>query len=130
EALKHDFDKMNIRLQIINPGFVDTPLTGRSQFRMPGLISVEDASRRMAAAIGSGGFETSFPRRFTWAMKLLRLLPFSLRYALIHALTGWEKQPMAPARKPRAADTDSAGPACPSGPFGPGVAGEEIDQDA
>ena len=32
EALKYDFDKLNIRIQVINPGFVDTPLTGKNTF--------------------------------------------------------------------------------------------------
>ena len=27
ESLKYDFDKLNIRIQVMNPGFVDTPLT-------------------------------------------------------------------------------------------------------
>lgn len=101
EALKHDFDKMNIRLQVINPGFVDTPLTGRNRFFMPALMPVERASQRMARAFRRGGFETTFPRRFTWPMKLLRMLPFGLRYRMVHKMTGWKSRPMAAARKPR-----------------------------
>jgi NAD(P)-dependent dehydrogenase (short-subunit alcohol dehydrogenase family) len=101
EALKHDFDKMNIRLQVINPGFIDTPLTGRYSFFKPALMPVDSASRRMAHAFRRGGFETSFPRRFTWPMKLLRMLPFGLRFWMIHKITGWKSRPMAAARKPR-----------------------------
>jgi short-subunit dehydrogenase len=101
EALKHDFDKMNIRLQIMNPGFVDTPLTEKNNFTMPALMPVERASRRMADALSAGGFETSFPRRFTLTLKLLRVLPFSLRYWFIHKVTGWEKRPMASVRRRR-----------------------------
>jgi len=101
EALKHDFDKMNVRLQVVNPGFVDTPLTQKTHIAMPALIPVEDASRRIARAVRSGGFETSFPRRFTISLKLLRMLPFELRFWLIHKMTGWDKRPMAAGRKPR-----------------------------
>lgn len=101
EALKHDFDKMNIRLQIMNPGFVDTPLTERARFFMPALMPVAHASQRMARALRRGGFETSFPRRFTLPLKLLRMLPFSLRFWLIHRVTGWHKRPMASGRKLR-----------------------------
>jgi NAD(P)-dependent dehydrogenase (short-subunit alcohol dehydrogenase family) len=101
EGLKHDFDKLNIRIQVINPGFVDTPLTQKNDFAMPGLMPVADAARRMADGIRSGGFEISFPRRLNWALKLLRILPFSLRYWLVHRITKWEQRPLAPARKPR-----------------------------
>ncbi|MBA3449552.1 MAG: SDR family NAD(P)-dependent oxidoreductase, partial [Pseudaminobacter sp.] len=104
EALKHDFDKMNIRIQVINPGFVDTPLTERNQFPMPALMHVDKASKRMSAALKSGGFETNFPWRFTWMLKFLRLLPMPVRYALVHAATGWKKRPLAPSRKPRSLD--------------------------
>lgn len=101
EALKYDFDKMNIRLQVLNPGFIDTPLTEKYSFYMPGLMSVDDASARMARAIRSGGFASSFPKRFTFMLKLLNMLPFSARYLLVRKLTGWEKRPLAKARKPR-----------------------------
>jgi short-subunit dehydrogenase len=101
EALKHDFDKMNIRLQIINPGFVDTPLTERNQLTVPAMISVDDASRRMARAFRSGGFETSFPCRFIVMLKLLRILPFFVRYPFVHKMTGWKKRPMAACRRSR-----------------------------
>ncbi|MFU0506575.1 SDR family NAD(P)-dependent oxidoreductase [Pseudaminobacter sp. NGMCC 1.201702] len=101
EALKYDFDKMNIRLQVLNPGFIDTPLTEKYSFYMPGLMSVDDASARMARSLRTGGFESSFPRRFTLILKALNILPFSLRYRLVRKLTGWEMRPLAKARKPR-----------------------------
>ena len=41
EALNYDFDKMNIRIQVINPGFVDTPLTEKNLLPMPALMPVE-----------------------------------------------------------------------------------------
>lgn len=102
EALKYDFDKMNIRLQVVNPGFVDTPLTERNAFKMPFLMKAEDAARRIVSAVERGGFETTFPRRFTIPLKLLRLLPFPLRFAVMNRLTGWKSRPMSSERKPRA----------------------------
>lgn len=98
EALKHDFDKMNIRIQVVNPGFVDTPLTEKNQFSMPALMPVDRAARRMADGIRGGGFEIHFPRRFTWFLKFLRILPMPVRYWFIHKVTGWEKRPMANGR--------------------------------
>jgi NAD(P)-dependent dehydrogenase (short-subunit alcohol dehydrogenase family) len=92
EALKYDFDKLNIRIQVMNPGFVDTPLTSRNNFAMPALMPVDRAVRRIAKALRSGGFETTFPRRFTWFLKLLRILPQPLRFWYINRATGWRKR--------------------------------------
>lgn len=101
EALKYDFDKMNIRIQVVNPGFIDTPLTQKNSFAMPALMPVDEASARMAKAIRSGGFESNFPRRFTWFLKLLRILPQPLRFWFINRMTGWKTRPLANGRKPR-----------------------------
>lgn len=96
EALRYDFDKMNIRIQVMNPGFVDTPLTARNEFDMPALMPVKDASARMVRGMRSGGFEVTFPRRFTWGLKLLRLLPQFIRFAFINRATGWRGRPVQP----------------------------------
>ncbi|MBL8583108.1 MAG: SDR family NAD(P)-dependent oxidoreductase, partial [Rhizobiaceae bacterium] len=101
EALKHDLDKLNIRIQVINPGFVDTPLTRKNDFAMPAMIGADDAAGRMAQGIRSGGFEISFPKRLNWPLKLLGILPFAWRYFIIHRITRWDSRPLAPARKPR-----------------------------
>lgn len=91
QSLRYDFDRMNIRLQIINPGFVKTPLTARMRFRMPALMTPEDAARRIASGLRSGGFEVAFPRRLVWPMKALALLPAGLTYRIVRRLTGWSK---------------------------------------
>ena len=44
EALKYDFDKLNIRIQVMNPGFIDTPLTQKNSFSMPALMPVDRAA--------------------------------------------------------------------------------------
>jgi short-subunit dehydrogenase len=92
EALKYDFDKLDIRIQVMNPGFIDTPLTAKNNFAMPGLMPVDRAAARIAMALKSGGFETTFPRRFTWCMKVLRILPQPLRFWFINRATGWNKR--------------------------------------
>lgn len=99
EALKFDFDKMNIRLQVVNPGFVDTPLTAKNQFAMPALMKVDDAAARLLKAIESGGFETSFPHRFTLFLKMLRIVPQALRYTIMNRLTGWKSRPLSAPKK-------------------------------
>lgn len=94
EALKFDFDKLNIRIQLVNPGFVETPLTEGNKFRMPALIPVEAAARRIAEGLESGGFEITFPRRFTWLLKLVNLLPYPAYFALLNRATGWKDRPV------------------------------------
>lgn len=104
EALKYDFDKMNIRIQVINPGFVDTPLTQRVPEQKPDMISAEAAALKTVAAIERGGFETSYPARFSLLMKLLHALPQPLRFAVMNRLTGWSTRKLAAPRKPRSGE--------------------------
>lgn len=93
-SLKHDLDKVNIRIQIVNPGFVDTPLTAKNSFPMPALMQVDKAAERVIHAISSGGVEVTFPRRFTWVLKALGLLPLPVSHWVINRATGWNKRPV------------------------------------
>lgn len=92
EALKFDFDNQGITIQVIAPGFVDTPATTDNPFPMPFLMSVEKASRRLVEGLLSGRFEVTFPRRFTYALKLIRILPYWIFFPLVGAATGWNKK--------------------------------------
>ncbi|MDX8436545.1 SDR family oxidoreductase [Mesorhizobium abyssinicae] len=108
ESLKYDFDKMNIRVQVMNPGFVDTPLTEKNTMPMPGLMPVHRASRRMVRGIEKGGFEVTFPYRISWPLKLLGLLPRPICRWVIGITTGWRARPLNFDRKlPGAADQAS-----------------------
>ena len=101
---------MNIRIQVINPGFVDTPLTEKNILPMPGLMPVDRAARRMARGVKPGGFEVTFPRRFTWPLKVLSILPQPLRFRFINRMTGWAQAPAGDgqARAARARDGRSS----------------------
>jgi NAD(P)-dependent dehydrogenase (short-subunit alcohol dehydrogenase family) len=88
ESLKFDFDRMNIRIQIINPGFIETPLTEKNAFKMPALMPVEKAVRRIIDGISTGGFELTFPRRFTYFLKFLRMLPYPIYFWFMKRATG------------------------------------------
>ncbi|TPJ31363.1 SDR family NAD(P)-dependent oxidoreductase [Mesorhizobium sp. B2-7-2] len=94
ESLKYDFDKMNIRIQVINPGFVDTPLTEKNKLPMPGLMPVHRASRRMARGIRKGGFEVTFPHHISLPLKVLGLLPRPIGRFVIGLTTHWWGRPL------------------------------------
>lgn len=97
-ALRYDFQKMNIRIQIINPGFVKTPLAKKNIHLMPAVMPVEKASRRMMKAIRSGGYETTFPWRLTWGLKAMRAWPHGLLFAFMNLVTRWRGYPLMPDR--------------------------------
>ncbi len=95
EALKFDCDRLGIRLQVVNPGFVDTPLTRRHDFSMPLLMTEAVAARRIVDGFARGGFEISFPRRLSWAVKLINLLPYPVYFRAIGWFTGRAKREQA-----------------------------------
>ena len=100
ESLKFDLDKIGIRIQLVSPGFVDTPATRKNAFPMPALISAEDAARQIADGLKSQAFEITFPKRFTILFKLMRLLPYGAYFALVNRMTGWRERPSAAGRHP------------------------------
>jgi short-subunit dehydrogenase len=86
EALKPELDRAGVDLRLINPGFVRTPLTDKNPFPMPFLMEPDKAARRIVDGLGRRGFEITFPRRFTYGMKLLRALPYPLFFAVTRRL--------------------------------------------
>jgi NAD(P)-dependent dehydrogenase (short-subunit alcohol dehydrogenase family) len=82
EALYPDARRFGIRIAVVNPGFVETPLTAGNDFDMPFLMDVDDACRRIRRGLDSGRFEIAFPRRFVLLLKLARLLPYRLYFKL------------------------------------------------
>lgn len=88
ETLYLDLSPRGIGVFLVNPGFVDTPLTRQNTFRMPALIGADEAARHMLAGMARGEFEIHFPKRFTRWMKLLRILPHRLAFAALRRATG------------------------------------------
>jgi NAD(P)-dependent dehydrogenase (short-subunit alcohol dehydrogenase family) len=88
ESLKFDCDGWGVNLQLVDPGFVATPLTADKNFPMPFLMGAEEAARRIADGMAKGGFEIAFPRRLAWISKLTRSLPYSLYFRLLTRVVG------------------------------------------
>ncbi|MGE0734346.1 MAG: SDR family NAD(P)-dependent oxidoreductase [Alphaproteobacteria bacterium] len=87
ESLKLDLARHDIKVQLVNPGFVATPLTAKNSFKMPFLMPVDRAAARMIAGMASDRFEITFPKRFTWQLKALRLLPYRVYFWLARKIT-------------------------------------------
>ncbi len=88
EALQVELAGSGVRLQVINPGFVKTPLTDRNTFAMPQLISPENAAEAIVKGLQSSRFEIRFPRLFATSMALLSFLPDWLYFRLVKRGTG------------------------------------------
>lgn len=83
ESLWFDCDPKNILMQVVNPGFVETPATAKNDFPMPFLMPLPEASLRVLNGMEKGRFEITFPRRFAYILKLLRILPRSIYLPLV-----------------------------------------------
>jgi len=88
ENLYLDLAPLGIGVSLVNPGFVETPLTAQNDFRMPALISPEEAARQILRGWQRGDFEIHFPKRFTLWLKGLRLLAYGPYFAAVRRSTG------------------------------------------
>jgi len=82
EALHLELRPLGLGVSVVHPGFVATPLTAQNQFHMPALMQPPAAAQAMLDGWAKGRFELHFPRRFTYLLKALRLLPYRLYFAL------------------------------------------------
>lgn len=88
ENLYLDLHALGLGVSIVNPGFVQTPLTAQNSFRMPALISPQEAAQHILKGWAHGRFEMNFPRRFTFWMRMLRCLPDAWYFAAVRRVTG------------------------------------------
>ena len=88
ETLYLDLHEKGLGVSVINPGFVETPLTAQNTFAMPALMSAEEAAREIVKGLERGEFETHFPKRFTRTLKALGLLPDAAYFKAIKKGTG------------------------------------------
>ncbi|WP_298833647.1 SDR family oxidoreductase [uncultured Piscinibacter sp.] len=88
QTLYLDLQPQGLGVSVINPGFVETPLTSRNEFTMPALISPAQAAEEIVAGWQAGRFEIHFPRRFTLWLKILSHLGDALYFKTIRRATG------------------------------------------
>ena len=88
ETLYLDLQPLGLGVSVINPGFVQTPLTAQNDFHMPALITPEEAAKAIVAGWQAGDFEIHFPKRFTLWLKALRHLGYGAYFAAVRRSTG------------------------------------------
>lgn len=83
EALAIELYNTDISVQVINPGFVETPLTAQNDFDMPMIITPEKAAEAIVKGMKKGNFEITFPWVFSRILRRIAALPYCLSIPLI-----------------------------------------------
>ena len=88
ETLYMDLQPRGVAVSLINPGFVETPLTAQNEFKMPAIITPQQAATDILAGWAAGTFEIHFPKRFTLWLKTLKHLSDGLYFKAVRRATG------------------------------------------
>ena len=87
ESIYFDFKKHNVKVSVVSPGFIKTPLTDKNEFPMPFLRSPEFAADKVyRGLVDTNTFEIDFPKQLTFILKFLRILPYKIYLFLVDKL--------------------------------------------
>jgi len=87
ESIYFDFKKYKVKVSVVSPGFIKTPLTDKNEFPMPFLRSPEFAAEKIYNGLmNSNSFEIDFPKQLTFTLKFLRILPYRIYLFLVDKL--------------------------------------------
>jgi short-subunit dehydrogenase len=93
ESLYFDFKRSNVRICLVSPGFIKTPMTDKNNFKMPFLKTPEYAAEKIYdGLVNKNVFEIHFPKELTLILKLLSFLPSKIYFSLISKLTKYQKK--------------------------------------
>ena len=93
ESLYFDFKRSNVRVCLVSPGFIKTPMTDKNDFKMPFLKTPEYAADQIYdGLLNKNIFEIHFPKSLTIILKILNLLPNKIYFTLIEKLTKYQKK--------------------------------------
>ena len=82
ESMKLECEPFEVKISVINPGFVETPMTKVNNFKMPFLMDSQSAARATIAGLAKAKFEVAYPFAFVALLKFMRLLPYSIYFAI------------------------------------------------
>ena len=86
ESMWLELKAHHIKVQVINPGFIKTPLTDKNTFPMPFLMDCDKAAAVLVRGLRSSAFEIRFPLLFGLILGFLKHLPYSLYFKLVSRL--------------------------------------------
>ncbi len=93
ESLYFDFKRYNVRVCLVSPGFIKTPMTDKNDFKMPFLKTPEYAADQIyEGLVNKKLFEIHFPKSLTITLKLLSFLPSKIYFSLVGKLTKYQKK--------------------------------------
>ena len=93
ESLYFDFGRSNVRVCLVSPGFIKTPMTDKNDFKMPFLKTTEYAAEKIYdGLVNKKTFEIHFPKSLTIVLKILSFLPSKIYFGLVGKLTKYQKK--------------------------------------
>jgi len=84
ESLRGELKSHGLQVVTLAPGYIQTPLTQKNKFPMPFLISQEQASDYIYQGLMARKFEIHFPKKFTFILKFLRIIPYKFYLPIIN----------------------------------------------
>ena len=93
ESLYFDFKRSNVRVCLVSPGFIKTPMTDKNDFKMPFLKTTKYAAEKIYdGLINKNVFEIHFPKSLTLILKILSFLPSKIYFGLVGKMTKYQKK--------------------------------------
>ena len=84
EGLHYQLRPHGITVMTIMPGFIESEMTKKNQFKMPFYMSTEEGIKRITQAIERKRIRYAFPFRFYLMIRIVLLFPQSLRDKIVH----------------------------------------------
>jgi short-subunit dehydrogenase len=78
EALRVELHRSGVRVVTVSPGYIATPMTAVNPYRMPFLMSADEAAAKIARLVERGRSYAVIPWQMAIVARVLRLLPNSL----------------------------------------------------
>ena len=93
ETLFFYFKRFNVRICLVCPGFIQTPMTDKNDFKMPFLKTTDYAAEKIFdGLVNKNVFEIHFPKSLTLILKMLSFLPSNIYFSLIGKMTKYQKK--------------------------------------